>query len=638
MNATGAKGHGASLAVVERREAKVRRKLSSSYVWTQVQQREPLYRRDSLQTGPDSAAAVRFTDGSVLEVGEESLIIIDDIKDLSLNFVRGSAIVRKATGDARITAGKDGKAKVEELPVQLLSPEHLATVYTPGATPKDLAFTWRVRQEKAAGAKHVLQLSPDKSFSPRRTQSLSPESADAQELTAQLAPGRYFWRVVSETGGAPAVVRELRIVSANPLRLVWPGQGKKVMTWTQEATVPFRWMAPEARAEGEHWLELSRDPAFGTLLASEGVRAETSGASLAKISEGTLYWRIRSRFGDVNVTSPAETFAVERSARIPIELAFPPDKSSFELQPRTRFGWSTESSEALYRLEVQDAATQQLVTTFQGHAGSFSWDKPAAGSYRWRVSALMDNHVAGESAWRAFALYQGKPLALKAPSNLQEFRYWEEAPAFELKWGTDSLGAQEQNAYQVDISQDPQFRTGVLSKKLKGTSIPSSELSLAPGDYSWRVRVVDAAGNPLKSSETFRFAFGPYPLLKPPAEAAIAGAEADTYNYFERKTDPVVSWAVVPEAAEYELVVYVPAKPARGVASGAGSAPSRILLQKTLIETSFELKGLKEGEYAWTVRAIDRLKRKGEPMPPRRLNLTYGQPLEAPEELSPEVQ
>src|SRR5690349_2186733 len=73
FNAKGRAGIGKPMAQVQRREAKVRRKAATSYVWTNVERDENLYLKDSLQTSGGSTASVKFNDGSVLEVGENSL-------------------------------------------------------------------------------------------------------------------------------------------------------------------------------------------------------------------------------------------------------------------------------------------------------------------------------------------------------------------------------------------------------------------------------------------------------------------------------------------------------------------------------------------------------------------------------------
>src|SRR6185437_14665870 len=102
---------GTPMAKLEHIEAKVRLKPASSFIWSAVKSNEDLYRKDSIQTAPNGGATIRFNDGSLLEVGENSLIIVDSLENLSLGFLRGSAVLRTSAGDSRITLDKYGKTR-----------------------------------------------------------------------------------------------------------------------------------------------------------------------------------------------------------------------------------------------------------------------------------------------------------------------------------------------------------------------------------------------------------------------------------------------------------------------------------------------------------------------------------------------
>src|SRR5947209_2267160 len=78
-------GLGKPLGRMARVEEKVRRKTATSFVWGSAISQEPVYMKDSIQTGDSSAAVVRFDDGTTLEIAENSLVVIDDLKNLSTN-------------------------------------------------------------------------------------------------------------------------------------------------------------------------------------------------------------------------------------------------------------------------------------------------------------------------------------------------------------------------------------------------------------------------------------------------------------------------------------------------------------------------------------------------------------------------
>ena len=97
----------------------------------------------------------------------------------------------------------------------------------------------------------------------------------------------------------------------------------------------------------------------------------------------------------------------------------------------------------------------------------------------------------------------------------------------------------------------------------------------------------------------------------------------------------MTTWAAVKDAEEYEVIVTQ-----RAVRSPASTAaiPDRVVYKGITTKTALELKGLKPSNYVWTVRAIDRLKRKGEATQERGFSVTYGDVLKSPEVTSSEVQ
>ena len=120
---------------------------------------------------------------------------MDDTAQLSLQFLRGSFILRKSDGDSRITVGGDGLTKTENLPVRLLSPDfHAHFVVPPTETVGNVKFAWaRADGEKTQRDLPNLEVSSRSDFSRGHTQSFPLKDSSFQ---AQLAPGRYFWRVV----------------------------------------------------------------------------------------------------------------------------------------------------------------------------------------------------------------------------------------------------------------------------------------------------------------------------------------------------------------------------------------------------------------------------------------------------------
>lgn len=627
MTASGRAGTGPSMAKVVRREAKVRRKPAATYIWSNVQTDEGLYRKDSLATAGESAAAVRFNDGSILELGENSLVVIDDITNLSLNFVRGSLVVRRSTGDSRITVGKDGKAKVEELQIRLVKPEPLALIFAPDKGTRQVRFAWdfRAGQSPDPNDSYAVEVSVTPDFKAGRTQRLTPAEPGAKEVEAKLASGKYYWRITGKAG-ALTDSGQFRVAPAFTLNPVWPTASQKMLTWGADAAVQFRWIAPAALngdvqdEHAKHTIEIARDAEFKEVALTAPVASSAGTAELRKLPEGKLYWRIKSRYDDLTLASRVEPFIVEKAQQLGLEAGKPEEGESLPLPPEIRFSWSCDSRDVEFQWEVQSSAGKTVATT-RVKTMAAVWKNPPAGLYKWRVQALWQNKPVGETPWRGFSVFSGQPVVLKAPLKDQQIYYWHEPQPFSFEWEEDATAEQSGRSYQVEVASDIELKNNPIAFKTTKLSASSEKMQVPPGTFFWRVRVVDAGGQVIKTSEPWKFSFGQHPPLRAPASAKPEmGA---VFNPLESEKDPVASWAPVEGAEAYEVTV---------------KSQDKILIQTVTTEATLELKGLKEGNYTWTVRAVDKLKRRGEPLDLKSFKVTYGEPLAAPEVTNPEVQ
>lgn len=658
LNVGGGAGRGKPMAKVERREAKVRRKAASSYIWSYAHSQEDLYRKDSIQTGIGSAAAIRMGDSTVLELGESSLVVIDDITNLSLNFVKGSLVLRTATGDSRVSVGKDGKTSIERLPIRLVKPDPLAILFSAEKN-REIQFAWEPRADVAATAlppAFRVEFSKDRSFRAGATQRIAIASADTRTVSANLAAGRYFWRLVSdaggEKGGVLTEVSQFRVTAATALKGSWPAADQKVLTWEQDPTVQFRWLVPQnpetqdelTLAQVEHRLEIARDPQFASIAVSQPVNALSGVATLKDVPLGAAYWRIRSRFGEQAVTGAPERFIHEKAQKLAIELGKPAERASIELQPRIRFNWTCDSTNVEFEFQVEKGDGTAKVASAKAQALTYVWKEPQPGAYRWRVRALWQEKAVAETPWRGFSVFAGAPLALVTPAKDQQLYFWDalKPKAFEFEWKKDTIADGENVSYQVEVARDVEFKNGFVAQKTGKTTLPSETLKLAGGEYFWRVSIVDSTGRVIKTSDARKFAYGLHPVLAAPA--AAKPEPGYVRNVVLDSGDVTLAWEEVEDAEAYEVTLFEPpAAPGRAAASDSGEPQGRAAFRartekNTATITEEQLKKIQPAGYRWTVRAIDRLQRKGQPLEPRPLTVTYGEPLAAPEILSPEVQ
>src|SRR5688572_14135877 len=75
--------NGREIAHVGYSRSEVRRKKSNSFAWSSVEESSRLYVRDSIKTGRAGAVIIEMDKGGSLELGENSLLVLNEIQDIS---------------------------------------------------------------------------------------------------------------------------------------------------------------------------------------------------------------------------------------------------------------------------------------------------------------------------------------------------------------------------------------------------------------------------------------------------------------------------------------------------------------------------------------------------------------------------
>jgi len=634
FNQSAGDGLGPSMATIERSESKVRRKPSTSFAWSAVRSEEKLYRKDSVQTSAASGASIRFLDGTLLELGENSLVVIDEIQKLSLDYIKGSVILHTAEGDKQVSVGTDGKAKLIELPIRLLKPEPLARYYTAAQDAKPVHFSWKLRKNQTEPLPDSveLEISPDRQFAAAKIRSLPiQDMSQTTESDVPLPEGAYYWRLAAE-GRALTEMGQFRVVSAKPLHPVSPSESSSLSTFGDQISTQFRWMIPEESAiatQAKHEVQLSNSQTFDTLLKTQEISAAGGVATIHGLGTGKMWWRIVSRYGDIQVMSPALGFAVAQEQSPTLALILPESEKPLEKLPSIRFSWRSDAEGVDYGIQIKDSQ-DKIVASEQGPNTGYLWKNPGTGAFRWRVTAYLKSQRVAETEWRSFSIFEGARIALQAPTKGQGIYYWEEPSSFDFKWAADELVTRQPDlSYQVQIANNAEFKSPLDAPTTRATSLAKRKIDLPAGQYYWRVAVTDEKGQMLKASETWKFNYGNYPELEAPN--AITPPNRAVYDLGEQEQTPVASWGEVKDAQAYEVTLF---------AGDPGRAPAaaKPVFKTVTHKPSAEFRGLAAGSYYWTVKALDRIQRGGKSMLPRPFTITEGEALEAPEVTSPEVQ
>ena len=243
--------------------------------------------------------------------------------------------------------------------------------------------------------------------------------------------------------------------------------------------------------------------------------------------------------------------------------------------------WNGEASNQTaktYRIQVDNDSTfaspvdTQVVdqATYTEHSKLY-----ADGTYYWRVQALDDeDHGLTWSTPQTFtklspAVVQDSPTGDAHVSGTTPFR-WEAAP-FAASY---TLEVYKNN----DTTFSPANR--VVSASVKTTAYtPTTPLAASSTNYLWRVRRVDASGNPGQWSPAASFySTGAASSLVQPADNVWVSARRSLFE-----------WSEVPDAASYQLVF-------GGRSTAKYSTPATAYAPTAT---------LPDGTYTWHVDALD---------------------------------
>jgi hypothetical protein len=509
LNASSVGGNGPALATLEYRENKVRKKASNSYIWTNIDTQQEIYLKDSIQTGPGAIASIKLKNGSVIELGENSLIVVNADNEMALDFQQGSGVVRGQSGAAqKIAKDKDGKTTVETLQVSLVKPEPLAEIFiSSGDTRMTIEFAWKID----SGSEHppkTLEVSTDQAFPAGKTQKFA-LNAKQDSQSATFTPNRYFWRIMSSDGQAVSEVGRFRVSMAPVIQPISVAKDSTVLTLGKDQPVQIRWKIPTNKEDadlGKHQLEISDSDEFTKVIKSQKIVPSTGVATFSGLDHGEYYWRIKSAYGGKNVVSAPERMNLEAPRNVSIDMIAPKEGDKIKRAKSLAFQWKSSVNNITFDWELQN---DQGVTIkkWSGMGNAFIWQNPDAGSYRWRVSARWENKVLSEGTWNDFSLSDpDQSKLLEAPSRTTPdtgtvFNPVEEKRFPSLSWDVVA-GAQ---SYEITINTVDQ--RGLASEKpVLKTVVQKNSLelkTLAEGKYRWTVRAIDSqkqagAAAPLK--------------------------------------------------------------------------------------------------------------------------------------------
>lgn len=282
-------------------------------------------------------------------------------------------------------------------------------------------------------------------------------------------------------------------------------------------------------------------------------------------------------------------------------LQSPAASASVEALPS--FTWKSVKGAREYEFQLSDDAKFNSIVLGRGKGkGSQRTRNTAAtldksvpdGNYFWRVRGIDAKSRVGKwSKPRALTKAWKTPPALTAPAD--DFAVsWPNAPLM-LRWNPVKYAAR----YIVTIATDPTLAQVVGTPQNKPAEVPGTAFALQgtlpAGRYYWAITPVDAGGLRGTRSRVATFTWN-WPTA--------TGTSLLDLNASDRVFDPLMTWAMVPGAARYEVEI----NPDDDFAAG-----SRVCCKDSVIGTSLSPTRILPNNndfagssgYHWRVRAFD---------------------------------
>ncbi len=340
----------------------VRRRPHDLPVWDTARLAEPLFLNDFVFTDENASAKLAFLDESTVELGENTLVEVQQVEQNSiLNVIKGSLraktgpgkaeilirvggrkeIIRSTGGAAfeltvqkgkpdvlKVLAGKaeigasriavvanqaammaeDAPATVQALAVSLASPPHGATLKDPSTSGVELVWIGNERQF------HV-EVARDQSFQ-NIVKDLS--ATGNSIMTGALPAGTYFWKV------GDSEHRKFTIDVARGPSLYLPADGQTV----SDLSPSLGWEA--LRDARSYEVEVANDREFNQLVWSG--KSVTPQQRAGAMKDGSYYWRVKA--AGAPLWSSVARFDVKAEVVAPVPPPSPKGKLNAPVLPK----------------------------------------------------------------------------------------------------------------------------------------------------------------------------------------------------------------------------------------------------------------------------------------------------------------
>lgn len=399
-------GNREPIAFVRSVHDEVQRRPVTRVIWQLIEPGDPVYPGEAVKTSSLGEVSLEFADSKRrLDLEPDTLIVLTKSRDeISMELLDGNALVAQGNGadensaepkltlqskngkvdlsrataslskdqinvlSGEATVDKDGQKQEFQndgdlSKMRVTSPSIEETVYVSASHPKPVKFSWT---GTPVGSKTTLHIG---GF--RKTMKAIGPSTTLTELSQELKPGRYYWKLVVQGASGNTLgessVFKLEVRGTAAPSVISP-LNKETLTFRKEnSPVHFNFSNPADCIDVA--LEISKDANFKTVQTIEKVLPTQSHFERV-LPPGKYYWRVTAHYEDTkpSSSSPIQSFDVVFKMPKVIHLAW--DKSTkakqyFVGEPELTLKWSVNEPSEVEKYRVLVARSAAALGTQQ---------------------------------------------------------------------------------------------------------------------------------------------------------------------------------------------------------------------------------------------------------------------------------
>ena len=552
-----------SIATIHFKRKVSQRKFDDRVVWERLQQNSALYDKDTIRTSDGAEAVILFSDGTKVDLTENTMIQISLEKDGSVNLSVGGGNVEvdttASTSETVKLSMNDGSSVSLEKGSRIAAASSAGTASASGAATSFTVKDGNAVVSNAAG----------------KTEKLSNGQAVSVEKNGEL--NRQNITVTS-------ISKNLRIYKTEkevqPVKLSWQA--------VSDSSKPV-----DANVK----VEVSTDKDFNNIVEQYTAKGSSSLDLVPKGDSEKLFWRVYKE-DEAEKSVEGVITIVELSQ---MELTSPLDNSVFSYRknlPNLRFNWKTDDYAESYKMEI--ARSQDFTAPLINESlktNSFTTASLEKGKYYWRVTPYYTVNSIGyaeASPVYSFEIEEREALTeplLSLPADAAKIVLGESEQNVIFAWKSDVKAAD----YSIQLSDNSDFTN--VRRTIKASSTTVGEhfniKTLPKGTYYWRVMRNSEedreAGNEYAYSVVRSFSVDLYvpgvnKLSWPPDGYSIEQEQLARLNF---------NWKLASEykASGLESVLQI----------ARTEAFDNVLVKQTLSKTEYSGASLGSGNYYWRV-------------------------------------